>query len=35
MALDNAGLVGGIIGWAFISIENAVLYGLIGAALSI
>ena len=30
MALDNAGIVGGLIGWFFMSLENAVLYGLIG-----
>jgi hypothetical protein len=30
MALDNAGIVGGLIGWFFISLSNAVLYGLIG-----
>jgi hypothetical protein len=30
MALDNAGVIGGVIGWLFISLENAVLYGLIG-----
>jgi hypothetical protein len=30
MALDNAGVIGGLIGWFFISLENAVLYGLVG-----
>jgi hypothetical protein len=30
MALDNAGVVGGLIGWLFISLMNAVLYGAIG-----
>jgi hypothetical protein len=30
MALDNAGLLGGIIGWIFISAENAGLYALVG-----
>jgi hypothetical protein len=30
MALDNAGIVGGLIGWFLISLENAVIYGLIG-----
>jgi hypothetical protein len=30
MALDNAGKIGGLIGWLIISIENAFLYGLIG-----
>ena len=30
MALDNAGIVGGIIGWFIISLANAVLYGLVG-----
>ena len=30
MALDNAGVIGGLIGWLFISLENAVLYGLVG-----
>jgi len=30
MALDNAGVVGGLIGWFFISLMNAALYGGIG-----
>jgi len=31
MALDNAGVVGGLIGWFFISLMNAALYyGAIG-----
>jgi hypothetical protein len=30
MALDNAGVVGGLIGWLFISLMNAALYGAIG-----
>lgn len=30
MALDNAGILGGLIGWFFISLENAVLYVLVG-----
>jgi hypothetical protein len=30
MALDNAGIVGGLVGWFFISVVNAVFYGLIG-----
>jgi hypothetical protein len=30
MALDNAGTVGGLIGWFLISLENSVVYGLIG-----
>ena len=30
MALDNAGTVGGLIGWFLISLENAVIYGLLG-----
>ena len=34
MALDNAGLLGGIIGWILISVENAGLYALVGLALS-
>ena len=29
-ALDNAGVAGGLIGWVIISLENAVLYGLVG-----
>jgi hypothetical protein len=33
MALDNAGVVGGLIGWFFISLMNAVLYGAIGLGL--
>jgi hypothetical protein len=30
MGLDNAGVVGGLIGWFFISLVNACLYGLVG-----
>jgi hypothetical protein len=30
MALDNAGILGGLIGWFFISLMNAALYGAIG-----
>jgi hypothetical protein len=30
MALDNAGSIGGLIGWFFISLMNAALYGAIG-----
>jgi hypothetical protein len=30
MALDNAGVAGGLIGWALISFMNAALYALIG-----
>jgi hypothetical protein len=30
MALDNAGVTGGLIAWLFISIVNAVMYGLMG-----
>ena len=33
MALDNAGVLGGIIGWVFISLANAGLYAGIGFAL--
>ena len=33
MALENAGIVGGIIGWLFISLINAGLYGLLGLML--
>jgi hypothetical protein len=33
MALDNAGVVGGLIGWFFISLINAALYGAIGLGL--
>jgi hypothetical protein len=32
MALDNAGALGGIIGWLIISIANAALYAVIGFA---
>jgi hypothetical protein len=34
VALDNAGVLGGIISWVFISVENAGLYALVGLALS-
>jgi hypothetical protein len=30
MALDNAGVTGGLIGWSFISVVNAIMYGLMG-----
>lgn len=30
MALDNAGTVGALVGWFFISVINALFYGLIG-----
>jgi hypothetical protein len=30
MALDNAGVVGRLIGWFFISLMNTALYGAIG-----
>ena len=30
MALDNAGVVGGVVGWLGISIENGALYGAVG-----
>ena len=30
MALDNAGVVGGLVGWFFISLMNAALYAAIG-----
>jgi hypothetical protein len=30
LALDNAGVAGGLVGWFFISITNAALYGVIG-----
>ena len=30
MALDNAGVLGGIVGWVFISLVNAGLYALVG-----
>lgn len=33
IALDNAGPVGGVVGWFFIAIENAALYALIGTTL--
>jgi hypothetical protein len=33
MALDNAGILGGIIGWLIIAMGNALLYGGIGFAL--
>ena len=32
MALDNAGVVGGLVGWFTISLWNAALYGAIGLA---
>jgi hypothetical protein len=35
MALDNAGILGGIIGWLIIAMENAILYGAIGFALGL
>jgi len=34
LALENAGVLGGIIGWLFISFMNAGLYALIGLILS-
>jgi hypothetical protein len=34
LALDNAGVLGGLIGWLLISIGNAGLYAVIGLALS-
>ena len=30
IVLDNAGVIGGLIGWFIISLQNAVLYGLAG-----
>lgn len=30
IALDNAGVLGGIVGWVFISMANAGLYFLLG-----
>ncbi len=33
MALENAGIIGGIAGWLFISILNGGLYGLLGLVL--
>lgn len=33
MALENAGVIGGIIGWLGFSIMNALLYGIPGFAL--
>ena len=32
MALDNAGVVGGLVGWLIISVENGALYGAVGFA---
>jgi hypothetical protein len=32
IALDNAGVVGGLIGWLFIAGENGALYGAVGFA---
>ena len=32
-ALDNAGVLGGIVGWIFISVENAALWAFVGLAL--
>jgi hypothetical protein len=33
MALDNASLLGALVGWLFIAVENAALYALLGAIL--
>jgi hypothetical protein len=30
IALDNAGVVGALIGWFFVGVENAVIYGIVG-----
>jgi hypothetical protein len=30
IALDNAGVVGGLIGWLFISLVNGAFYGVLG-----
>jgi hypothetical protein len=35
MALDNAGIVGGLIGWLLISLMNASLYGILGLGFGI
>ena len=35
LALDNAGIVGGLIGWFLISLENAALYGLLGLGVGV
>lgn len=32
MALDNAGVIGGLIGWMMIAVMNASVYGVVGAA---
>jgi len=33
MALDNAGVFGGVVGWLFISFINSAFYALVGALL--
>ena len=33
MALDNAGILGGIVGWLIIAVGNAALYAAIGILL--
>ena len=33
MALDSAGIVGGLVGWFIISVANALFYGVVGAVL--
>jgi len=32
IALDNAGVAGGLVGWLFIAVANAALYGAFGFA---
>jgi hypothetical protein len=34
MALDNAGLVGGLVAWLFIAVANGAVYGAVGFACS-
>jgi hypothetical protein len=35
LGLDNASLIVGLIGWLFISLENAVLYAILGTVTAI
>jgi len=34
MALDSAGVAGGLVGWFIISVANALFYGVLGAVLA-
>jgi len=35
MALENAGVLGGIVGWVFISAMNCGLYSLLGLVVAL